>query len=200
MKIFKRFLTVLAVFLSIAGCKTYDQSFDWVEGSDIEGVSLSVNGIGRGVVEFSLSNNSTKEQTAVILPRSSIVGYRKDLDRSTNKAYKPGQFKGEAHFVTPIGGNSYGRDGLPNIYGSFQLSYNDIVIPPGETVYTQLFLNNWDRATENFIALVYILVREGDVRNRIVLELPAESFFNKSSSLEGSSTLLKTSSSVKRTD
>jgi hypothetical protein len=200
MKIFKRFLTVLAVLLSVAGCKTYDQSFDWVEGSDIEGVSLSVNGIGRGIVEFSLTNNSTKEQTAVILPRSSIIGYRKDLNRNTNKAYKPGKFKGEPHFVKAIGGNSIGRDGLPNLYGSFTLSYNDIVILPGETVYTQLFLHNWDRATENFIALVYFLVREGDVRNRIVLELPAEIFFNTSTSLEGSGSLLKTSSSFKRAD
>lgn len=200
MKIFKRFLTVLAVLLSVAGCKTYDQSFDWVEGSDIEGVSLTVNGIGRGIVEFSLTNNSTMEQTAVFLPRSSIIGYRKDLDRSTNKARKPGQFNGEPQFVRPIGGSYLRDNGLPNIYGSFNLSYNDIVIPPGETVYTQLFLNNWDRATENFIALVYVLVREGDVRNRIVLEIPAESFFNSSSSLEGSASMLKTGSSLKRSD
>ncbi|MBF9018867.1 MULTISPECIES: hypothetical protein [unclassified Oceanispirochaeta] len=200
MKIFKRFLAVLAVILAVAGCKTYDQSFDWVEGSDIEGVFLSVTGVSRGIVEFSMTNNGTQDQIAVILPRSSIIGYRKDLNRNTDRAYKPGTFTGEPHFVRPIGGSQLNENGLPDIYGSFSLSYNDIIIAPGETVYTQLYLNNWDRATENFIARVHFLVREGDVRNRIVLEIPAESFFNSNTSQKGSGSLLKTGNTTRKSN
>lgn len=197
MKKFIHIASVFAVLAALAGCKTYDQSYDWSEGSDIEGVSLTVTGLTRGIVEFSLTNNGSQDQVAVILPQSSIIGYRKDIDRSTNKAYKPGQFKGEPRVVRPIGGSQINDQGLPNIYGSFSLSYNDLVIPPGETVYTQLYLHNWDRATENFIARIYFLVREGDVRNRIVMEIEAGTFFNNSSSLEGSGSILKASAAPK---
>lgn len=190
-------LIVLAVFISITACKTYDQSYDWVEGSDIEGVTLSANGISRGIVEFSLTNNGTQDQTVVVLPQTTIIGYQKYLNRITNKANKPGQFKGEPHFVRPSHGSFYRESGIPNINGSFSLSSNDIMISPGETVYTQLFLNNWDRATENFIVRIYFLVREGEVRNRIVLDLPAESFFNTSSFQEGSGSQLRFSSSIR---
>ncbi|MDC7234162.1 MAG: hypothetical protein PQJ58_13085 [Spirochaetales bacterium] len=193
MKKLLRYFVVFAVLLAVAGCKTYDQSFDWMEGSSIEGVAITVNGVSRGILEFSLTNNSSEDQQVVILPRSTIIGYRMYLDRNTNKARTPGQFKGEPRIVRPIGGSQISDEGQPNIYGSFNLSYNDITVPPGETVYTQLYLRNWDRATENFIALIHFLVREGEVRNRIVMEIPAQTFFNNSVSVEGSASMLKAS-------
>lgn len=196
MKTFKLFLTVLAVLFAVAGCKTYDQSFDWVEGSDIEGVSITEMGIGRGVIEFSITNNGQQDQTVVILPKSTIIGYRMYLNRTTNKANNPGIFKGEPRIVKPIGGSQISDNGNPNINGSFHLSSNDIVITPGETAYTQLYFNNWDKATENFIMKVDFLVREGEVRNRIVMEIIAEQFFQNSSSLNSTNVRLNVNGSL----
>lgn len=196
MNIFKRLLTVLVVLLSVAGCKTYDQSFDWVEGSDIEGVSVTFNTVRRGIIEFAFTNNGSMDQTVVILPQSSIIGYKTYLSNTTGKAKNSGTFKGEPHVVQARGRSMISNGANPNIYGSFILTYNDFVVAPGETIYTQMSLRNLERATENFISKVFILVREGDVRNRIVIRIPAGQFFDNSVSVDGSAIMLNTSASM----
>ncbi len=192
-----RFLMPFLMLAALAGCRTYDQSMNWVPGEEEGPVSIELEALERGVARLSISNNGTEEQLIDILPQSSIIGYRKYLSSPTGLNPRPGHLRGESRVVRSAGGSHYSESRSQDIYGSFTLSRNGFILEPGETTEVDLKLGNWNKATENFISRVYVLISEGDLRTRMVMQVPAEYFFNNSVTSYGSSGFVNMSGSLR---
>ncbi|MDC7239456.1 MAG: hypothetical protein PQJ50_03750 [Spirochaetales bacterium] len=178
---------MLPVFLlgALTGCRTYDESVRW---SDEESpVTLELDAVERGVASITMTNSSESDQYINILPQSSIIGYRRYLSGATQRNLKPGHLRGESRIVRSSGGSHMDSRSSQDIYGSFTLSHNGFILPAGETKTVELRLGNWDRATENFISRVHVMVTEGDLKTRVELQIPAEYFFDSAVTSYGSS-------------
>jgi len=151
---------------------SYDNAWDWEEDRNFNGAVLSYDSDTRGETGVVIRNESDLPIAVQIVPVRAVIGKKYKVNKPGHDIYDIGSMTSGAFSLSDR------RSSDQDIYSRVILSLNDFTIPPGGTAVTAVKLVNWYYSTEEYVIKVNFLIRRGDVRDKVVLELAPDDFLH----------------------